>query len=110
MQATPRVQPRTAEALISRLLHKDSSLGYILLGPGFLFLMVMMAYPFVYAVYLSFTDKQIGAPASFTGLENYAKLFGTNLFWKTVTNSVVYTACALVLKCLGGLALAALLN
>jgi multiple sugar transport system permease protein len=110
MQATPRVQPRTMESRISRLLHKDSSLGYILLGPGFLFLVVMMAYPFGYAVYLSFTDKQIGAPANFTGLENYTKLLSTTLFTKTVVNSLVYTIIALVLKCFGGLALAAMLN
>jgi multiple sugar transport system permease protein len=85
-------------------------LGYILIGPAFLFLALMMAYPFVYAVYLSFTDKQIGAPANFTGLENYAKLLRTSLFSKTVVNSLVYTSVALVLKCLGGLALAAMLN
>ena len=66
MQSTSRLQPRAASAFISRLLHKDSSLGYILLGPGFVFLAVMMAYPFVYAVYLSFTDKQIGAPTKAT--------------------------------------------
>ncbi|HEU5102483.1 MAG TPA: sugar ABC transporter permease [Roseiflexaceae bacterium] len=110
MQSTSRLQARSPSAFIDRLLHRDSSLGYILLGPGFLFLALMMAYPFVYAVYLSFTDKQIGAPASFTGFENYVKLFGTSLFWKTVKNSLVYTAIALVLKFCGGLALAALLN
>jgi multiple sugar transport system permease protein len=110
MQTTSRLQPRSPSSLISRLLHKDSSLGYILLGPGFLFLTLMMAYPFAYAVYLSFTDKQIGAPASFTGFENYSKLLSTSLFSKTVVNSLVYTAFALILKCFGGLALAAMLN
>ena len=105
-----RAQPRAPAELISRLLHRDSSLGYVLLGPAFLFLAVMMAYPFVYAVYLSFTDKQIGAPAHFTGLENYAKLLRTSLYSRTVVNSVVYTVIALILKCLGGLALAAMLN
>ncbi len=69
-----------------------------------------MAYPFFYAVYLSFTDKQIGAPASFIGFENYAKLWRTNLFYKTVVNSLVYTAFALALKFAGGLALGAMLN
>jgi multiple sugar transport system permease protein len=64
----------------------------------------------VYAVYLSFTDKQIGAPANFTGFENYTKLLSTSLFAKTVVNSLVYTAIALVLKFFGGLALALLLN
>ncbi len=110
MHSASRLQPRSASSFISRLLHKDSSLGYILLGPGFVFLAVMMAYPFMYAVYLSFTDKQIGAPANFTGFENYSKLLSTSLFSKTVTNSLVYTAFALVFKFLGGLALAALLN
>lgn len=110
MEVTSRLQARSTRAFFSRLLHKDSSLGYILLGPAFLFLAVMMAYPFMYAVYLSFTDKQMGGPATFTGLENYTKLLSTNLFTKTVVNSVVYTVVALVLKLFGGLALAAMLN
>jgi len=110
MESTRHLPSRSASAFISRLFHKDSSLGYILLGPAFVFLAVMMAYPFVYAVYLSFTDKQIGAPANFTGFENYTKLLSTNLFAKTVVNSLVYTAIALVIKFFGGLALALLLN
>ena len=110
MNSTNRRQPRTLGGTISRLLHKDSSFGYILLSPGFIFMTVMMAYPFFYAVYLSFTDKQIGAPANFTGLLNYTKLLSTNLFAKTVLNSIVYTTFALILKFCGGLALAVMLN
>lgn len=103
-------QPRSVGAYISRLLHKESSLGYILLGPGLVFLLVMMAYPLAYAVYLSFTDKAIGAQANFVGLENYTRLLGTTLFSKTVFNSVIYTLFALILKFIGGLALAVFLN
>jgi multiple sugar transport system permease protein len=110
MKSATGLRVGNPRAVISRLFHKDNSLGYILLSPGFLFLAVMMAYPFFYAVYLSFTDKQIGAPASFIGLENYAKLWGTNLFYKTVVNSLVYTAFALALKFAGGLALGVMLN
>ena len=110
MASRTREQPRSVGTIISRLLHKESSLGYIMLGPGFVFLLVMMAYPFVYAVYLSFTDKAIGSPANFIGFENYTKLLSTNLFSKTVTNSVVYTIFALLIKFFGGLALGVLLN
>jgi len=110
MKATKHRQQHTWGSYLSQLLHKDSSLGYVLLGPGLLFLAIMMAYPFFYAVYLSFTDKQIGAVANFTGLENYAKLLRTNLFTNTVINSVVYTLFALVFKFFGGLGLAVLLN
>jgi multiple sugar transport system permease protein len=110
MQSRTVLPSRAVGALISRLLHKDSSLGYILLSPGFIFLAVMMAYPFFYAVYLSFTDKQIGQPANFTGFDNYTRLLGTTLFAKTVVNSIVYTTFALILKFFGGLALAVMLN
>ena len=89
-------------SFISRQLHKDNWLGYFLISPGFAFLTIMMAYPFIYAIYLSFTDKQIGAPANFTGLENYSKLASTNLFWDTAVNSLIYTTVALLLKFLGG--------
>jgi multiple sugar transport system permease protein len=110
MESRTGLPPRSVGAFISRLLHKDSSLGYILLSPGFIFLAVMMAYPFFYAVYLSFTDKQIGQPANFTGFDNYTRLLGTTLFAKTVVNSIVYTTFALILKFFGGLALAVMLN
>jgi multiple sugar transport system permease protein len=106
----PPAKQNSLGAVIARLLHRDSSLGYVLLSPGFVFLLVMMAYPFAYAVYLSFTNKQIGVPAQFTGLENYDKLLGTSLFARTVINSIVYTVFALILKFFGGLGLAALLN
>jgi multiple sugar transport system permease protein len=110
MASTKRTQPISLRETISRLLHKDSSLGYILLGPAFIFLALMMAYPFFYAVYLSFTDKQIGAEAHFIGLLNFTKLLGTNLFSKTVTNSIIYTLFALIFKFIGGLGLAVMLN
>ncbi|MCB0062230.1 MAG: sugar ABC transporter permease [Caldilineaceae bacterium] len=110
MSSINRSQPNSLNAFISRLLHKESTVGYVLLGPGFLFLMIMMAYPFVYAIYLGFTDKQIGSVANFTGFDNYIRLFGTNLFSRTVINSLVYTSFALIFKFIGGLLLAILLN
>ena len=110
MNSTKHPPHDSWSSYIGRLLHKDSSLGYVLLGPGLLFLAVMMGYPFLYAVYLSFTDKQIGGVANFTGLENYAKLLRTDLFASTVINSVVYTTFALIFKFMGGMALAVMLN
>lgn len=97
-------------ASLERLLHRDATLGPILLSPGVLFLAVMMAYPFFYAVWLAFTDKQMGGEANFIGLENFRKLFATTLFSRTVTNSLVYTVIALALKFAGGLMLAMMLN
>lgn len=69
-----------------------------------------MAYPFAYAIYLSFTNKQIGSPATYVGWENYDKLLSMTVFSKTVWNSIVYTVVALVFKFIGGLGLAVMLN
>jgi multiple sugar transport system permease protein len=108
--ASARTQNSTPGAFIARLFYRESTLGPIMLSPGFIFLAVMMAYPFVYAVFLSFTDKVTGGTPTFNGIENYQKLFSTDLFRKTVVNSIVYTVFALLLKFLGGLALASVLN
>ena len=110
MTVSIRPLSRSSGTFLSGFLHKDSTLGPVLLSPAFIFLLVMMAYPFVYAVYLSFTDKEIGSVPNFTGLENYAKLFSTTLFAKTVLNSLVYTTLALILKFSGGLILGSMLN
>ena len=110
MRSIPPASELSLSGTLSRLLHKDATLGPILLSPGMIFLAVMMAYPFFYAVWLSFTDKEVGGIATFNGLENYRKLFSTTLFAKTVVNSLVYTASALALKFGCGLALAVMLN
>lgn len=110
MTYSTRYKSRSPSAAFASLFHKDSSLGPILLSPALLFLLVMMAYPFFYAVYLSFTDKEIGSIPAFTGLDNYAALLSTNLFRQTVINSLVYTSFALAMKFAGGLVLASMLN
>lgn len=91
-------------------LNREGPLGYLMLSPAFLFLLFMLAWPFLVSIYLSLTDKRLGAQASFVGWENYLTLFGTSRFWKTVVNSLVYTVGALVLKFVGGIAVAQLLN
>ena len=101
---------RTSGMRWGTLFHRDESLGYILLAPGFIILALLMAYPFVYAVFLSFTSKRIGGPATFVGWENYTKLASTDLFWKTIWNSIYYTLVALVFKFVGGLGVAVMLN
>ncbi len=90
--------------------NREGPLGYLMLSPAFLFLLFMLAWPFGVSIYLSLTDKRLGAEPSFVGWENYLTLFGTSRFWKTVGNSLVYTVGALVLKFVGGIAVAQLLN
>ncbi|MCX6030736.1 MAG: sugar ABC transporter permease [Chloroflexi bacterium] len=93
-----------------RLLHREESLGYILSAPALIFLAVLLGYPLVLAIYLSFTNKHLGAPAQWVGLANFINLFSTSLYWVVFRNTFVYTIIALIFKFVGGLLLAQLLN
>lgn len=108
-QITPAVmrRPKISKA---NWLEREGPLGYFLISPAFIFLFFLLAYPFVMAIYLSFSKKTLGADAIFVGFDNFAKLAASDRFWLTVKNSLVYTAGALVFKFAGGLALAQLLN
>ena len=68
--------------------HKEWVLGYAMLVPAFFFIVGLIAYPAAWAIYLSFTDKVIGQPEKFVGLQNYIWLtqwpnFG-GMIWNTV--------------------------
>ncbi len=89
---------------------RQEPLGILLVSPALLFLLFMLAYPFVIAIYLSLTDKRLGADPNWVGLTNYINLFATDRFWLVVRNSLVYTVGALILKFVGGIAVAQMLN
>ena len=94
----------------SRTLHREEPLGYILSAPSLIFLAVMLGYPLVLAIYLSFTDKHLGSPPHWVGLKNFINMFSTSLYWVVFRNSFVYTIGALAFKFVGGLLLALMLN
>ncbi len=103
--ASPR-RPRS----LAGALERENVLGYLLMLPALVVLVLFIAYPFALGVWLSFTDKLVGKPASFVGLENFTLLFESQIFRRTVQNTFVYTAAATVLKLVFGMALALLLN
>lgn len=103
--ASPR-RPRSPAGVLER----ENVLGYLLMLPALVVLVLFIAYPFALGVWLSFTDKLVGKPASFVGLENFTLLFESQIFRRTVQNTFVYTAAATVLKLVFGMALALLLN
>lgn len=84
------------------------ALWYML--PASAFLIVFLAYPLVYGVSLSFTDSRVGRPGQFVGLENYVWLLGDPAFLMSVSNTVLFTLLASIVKFVIGLYLALLLN
>ena len=97
-------------ASISAWLENEAVLGYVLMTPALLLIVVFIAYPFSLGVWLSLTDKLVGRPAHFIGLRNFTHLFESQIFLGTVWNTVLFTFSATVLKAVLGMWLAVLLN
>lgn len=80
------------------------------MAPSAIYLLVLMAFPLLWSVYISMTDKRTGVAANFTGFQNYLRLAEDHIFWKTVGNTFTYTLVCVVLKVFLGIILALLLN
>ncbi len=89
---------------------KDKRLGLMLMIPVVFIIFGVMGYPFLRAVYLSFTDKVVGSQENFIGIKNYAALFNDAIYWKSLKNTFIYTGGCILAKLLFGLLLAVILN
>ena len=84
--------------------------GYTLLVPAMCLIMIFLAYPFGLGVWMSLTDKMVGQPAKFIGLDNFINMFKSQIFLQSAWNTVVFTFSATVFKTVLGMWLAVLLN
>lgn len=95
---------------IREFFQRESVMGFAFIAPAFLILLVLVAYPFAMALYLSLTDSFVGRPGRFVGLGNFIKLFQDSTFRQTLQNSFVFTGISVMLKTVLGLMLALTLN
>ncbi|KKO52693.1 carbohydrate ABC transporter permease [Paenibacillus sp. DMB20] len=68
----------------------DGAYGYAFIAVALVVFALFTAYPVVSAFIISFQKyKPLGS--EYVGFENYINTFSDSLFWKSVTNTVVYT-------------------
>jgi multiple sugar transport system permease protein len=89
---------------------RNALTGYLLLVPVLLVLLGLVAYPFVYAIFISFTSRVVGDAGEWVGLANFRYLAGQPAFQRAVANTVTLVVVTGVAKFLIGLGLALLLN
>ncbi len=92
------------------VLEREAVLGWILVAPALAVLLVFIAYPFLYGLWLSLTDSQGGNLGRFVGLANFIGLWKDSIFRQTVVNSFNYTIVTLIFKIALGMVMALLLN
>src|SRR5216684_8823652 len=103
-------RPSSIALGLKRVLGPDWRLGFLFVLPIVVLVLALVAYPFVYAVYLSMTRKFVGMPAVFVGFENYVRLASDGFFLRAVQNSLVFTFGSVVFKLVLGMAMALVLT
>ncbi|MGM7698608.1 carbohydrate ABC transporter permease [Microbacterium sp. A84] len=85
---------------------------YLLIGPALLYLCVVMIYPLIQGILLSFTDTKLINPTGGRPVElaNYEFLFQNDRFWNSVLATLIYTAATVVFAVGLGVITALLLN
>jgi len=91
-------------------LQREGVLGWLLLSPVLLVMLVLVVWPFSTAIWMSFTDKSIGREANWVGLANFSQVLSSPRFGRAIQNSLVFTVVAIFLKFVLGMAMALVLN
>lgn len=104
-------RPPAPRGRLRDILERERSLGWILMLPGSLLLLIFIAYPFFLGIWLSLTNSMIGRMGAFVGLKNFVfLLMNDSIFRQAATNTFVYAFLSVPFKLFLGLGLALLLN
>jgi multiple sugar transport system permease protein len=95
--------------LLRRLVRHRSDYLYILPALGVMALLIV--YPFIYTIYLSFFETPASSPEIFfIGLGNFAELMRNDIFWLVVQNTLVWSIGGTILPFILGTIAAILVN
>jgi multiple sugar transport system permease protein len=92
-----RAETATAPASTARSLaglrRAERRLGVVMLAPALVYILLLVAVPFVLAVILSLTNSSAGSlDFSFVGLRNFSDVVASPVFRRALRNTFVFTA------------------
>lgn len=80
------------------LLDDERWLGRLLLAPAILYIVLLVGFPFLIAIYYSVSDATVGTRVlHFVGLENFRLALANETFWQSLRNALVFTLISQVL-------------
>jgi multiple sugar transport system permease protein len=89
---------------------KHALVAYLFIAPSFLGVLVFIAFPVLFALYMSLHQWDGITMPQFVGLGNFVSIFQDPIFWITLRNTLVYTVVTVVIGTLLSLGVAQLLN
>jgi multiple sugar transport system permease protein len=88
----------------------EAGVAFIFLLPALLGFLVFYAWPAVRGLYLSFTDYDLLTAPKFTGLDNYDRLLGDDVFWNSLWVTLEYVVINIGVQTLVALLIAVLIH
>jgi multiple sugar transport system permease protein len=107
--ASPAVRVRSAPSF-RRWTEREAVFSWLMVTPPVLFLVALVGYPFVYGIWLSLQNRPVAHAGEFVGLANFIADWHDPVFWQVAQNTFIYTFVATILKMVGGLGLALVMN
>jgi ABC-type sugar transport system permease subunit len=89
---------------------KNNLLPYLLVSPYIIHLLVFVAFPVFFSIYLTFNKWNIISPMEFIGFGNFIRVFQDGLFFKSIYNTLKFLIVHIPLQIIVALLLAELLN
>jgi multiple sugar transport system permease protein len=90
----------------------EERLGWLLCTPAVLAMLLVTAYPILYALWLSLFRYDLRFPRerAFVGLANYASVLTSDVWWKSLTNTLIITLGSVGIELVLGMLLALLMH
>jgi multiple sugar transport system permease protein len=99
-------------APVSERTRSERRLAWLLCAPAVIAMLAVTAYPIVYAFVLSLQQIDLRFPAEggFVGLDNYASVLSSDLWWTDLFNTVFLTLVSVSIELVLGMAIALVMH
>ena len=103
---------RSKKPELSEKSRAERKLGWMLCAPAVIAMLLVTAYPIIYAVVLSVQDVDLRFPeeGGFVGLSNYVDVLTSSLWWEGVRNTLIVTIVSVSIEFVLGMGIALLMH
>jgi multiple sugar transport system permease protein len=99
--------PSNGRGSLRTLLRRRSTIAFLMTLPLLTVIIVLVAYPAGYAIYMSLLDRGM---TRFVGLRNFAVLAGSERFWMALYQTSLFAVTTVIIKAIIGFGLAHLMD
>lgn len=89
---------------------REAALGWGLILPAMVIILLLILYPIIYNIFLSFFNVSLMGANQFIGFGNYKDILGDGEFWHSVWMTVLYVVLSTLGTTLAGLGVAIVMN